>query len=164
MRVLLSLGSNLGDRAANLRHALDALARWPGVRLGAVSRVYETEPVGLAEQPDFLNAAAEIETELLPLELLNAVKEIEAALGRTPSERWGPRVIDIDLILWEDLMMTEARLTLPHAAFRSRYFVLAPLAEIAPEAVDPVTGKTVRALSESVEAQGRVAGCGPVTP
>lgn len=164
MRVLLSLGTNLGDRAANLRGALEAMGQLPGIQLTAVSNVYETEAMGVTEQPDFLNLAAEIETELVPLELLNAVKEIEGALGRTASERWGPRIIDIDLILWEDLVMTTERLTLPHAAFRTRNFVLAPLAEIAPETVDPVTGKTVSQLLQCVEAQGRAGKRGPLTP
>lgn len=156
MRVHLSLGSNLGDREVNVQKALEALKAVAGVAVIAVSHYYETEPVGVAEQPDFLNVAAEIETELAPLELLNTVKEIEARLGRTPSEHWGPRVIDIDIILWGNQVITTEPLTAPHKEFRKRAFVLAPLAEIAPEAVDPVTGKTVTELLRSPEAQGRV--------
>ncbi len=156
MRVHVSLGSNLGDRESNLRRALKALEADAGVAIIAVSHYYETKPVGMAEQPDFLNLAAEIETELAPLELLNAVKEIEARLGRAPSEHWGPRVIDIDIILWGQQMVTTEPLTVPHKEFRKRAFVLAPLAEIAPNAVDPVTGKTVAELLGSPEAQGRV--------
>ncbi len=162
MRVHLSLGSNLGDRELNLHRALEALEADAGVVIISVSHYYETEPVGMAEQPDFLNLAVEIETELAPLELLNAVKEIEARLGRTPSEPWGPRVMDIDIILWgQQTVMTEP-LTVPHKEFRKRAFVLAPLAEIAPNAVDPVTGKTVAELLGSPEAQGRV--CVRMTP
>ncbi|HPO13764.1 MAG TPA: 2-amino-4-hydroxy-6-hydroxymethyldihydropteridine diphosphokinase [Candidatus Hydrogenedentes bacterium] len=156
MRVHLSLGSNLGDREVNLQRALEALEAVAGIAIIAKSHYYETEPVGVAEQPDFLNLAVEIETELAPLELLNAVKEIEARLGRTPSEHWGPRVIDIDIILWGERTVTTEPLMVPHKEFRKRAFVLAPLAEIAPDAVDPVTGKTVTELLRSPEAQGQV--------
>jgi len=156
MRVHLSLGSNLGDRPARLREALRALGHLEGTQLLVLSRCYETEPLGPAEQPAFLNLAAEIETALTPLELLNAVKDIEARLGRTASERWGPRVIDIDLILWGGRVMADAQLTLPHREFRGRAFVLRPLAEIAPDAIDPVTGKTVAELAAAPEAQGWV--------
>jgi 2-amino-4-hydroxy-6-hydroxymethyldihydropteridine diphosphokinase len=156
MRVLLSLGSNLGDRGAHLRAALDALDRLEGVAVTAVSHAYETEPVGKTDQPVFVNVAAEIETDLEPLELLNAVKSIERGLGRVPAERWGPRVIDIDLVLWGETVLRTPELTLPHREFRKRAFVLAPLAEIAPGAVDPVTGLTVAELAGRPEAQGRV--------
>lgn len=100
--------------------------------------------------------AAEIKTGLAPLELLNAVKEIERELGRKDGPRWGPRPIDIDIILWDDLTMNDARLTIPHPRFRERAFVLAPLAEIAPEARDPLSGLTVRQLLESPGVEGRV--------
>lgn len=101
-RVLLSLGSNLGDRVGHLAAAFDALDGLETTRLVARSSLYETEPVGFVDQPDFLNAAAEIETALGPLELLNALKVLEVRLGRVPSEPWGPRAIDIDIILWGD--------------------------------------------------------------
>lgn len=150
MRVLLSLGSNLGDRDAYLSEAVNALAELPGVALVAASTRHDTAPVGVVDQPAFLNMAAEIETDLAPLELLNAVKAIESRLGRQPTYRWGPRVIDIDLILWGEMCFESETLTLPHPAFRDRAFVLKPLAEIAPEAVDPVTGKTVAELASLV--------------
>lgn len=154
MRMLLSLGSNLGDRLANLRDALDALGETTTVC--AVSHAYETEPWGETEQPGFLNAAVEIETDFAPLELLEVVKGIEARLGRTPTYRWGPRMIDIDLILCEDLVLDSERLTVPHPEFRNRAFVLAPLAEIAPDAVDPATGETVAALASRADGLGKV--------
>lgn len=152
--VYLSLGGNLGDRAGYLTAAIDALNALSGVRVVRVSGMYETAPVGPIDQPSFLNLAAEIETVLEPLELLNAVKEIERLLGRRPRQRWGPREIDIDIILWEDRVVETAELIVPHREFRQRAFVLRPLEELAPEAVDPVTGLTVQALAERPEAQG----------
>lgn len=162
MRVYLSLGSNLGDRAAILRAALSALAEVRHVQLAAVSDCYETEPVGKTDQPAFLNLAAAIETDLEPLELLDAVKDIERGLGRAPGERWGPRAIDIDLVLWGMRTIESETLTLPHAEFRKRAFVLTPLAEIAPQEIDPATGKTVSELAASPEAEGRVARWGHI--
>jgi len=156
MIVQLSLGSNLGDRAACLRAALRALAAEAGVELLTWSHCYETEPMGFAAQPAFLNMAVEIETALGPLELLNAVKAIEAGIGRQKSTRWGPREIDIDIILWGDTVFASERLTLPHREFRRRAFVLAPMAEIAPSAVDPVSGETVAALAAHPDVEGWV--------
>lgn len=156
MRVLLSLGANEGQREAALGSALEALAAWPGLRLLRVSGCYETSPVGITDQPDFLNAAAEIETALPPLELLNAVKRLEVQLGRRPGRRWGPRIIDIDIILYGDVVVATEALILPHPLFRERAFVLRPLAEIAPDAVDPVTGETIAALARARESAGRV--------
>jgi 2-amino-4-hydroxy-6-hydroxymethyldihydropteridine diphosphokinase len=146
---------------ANLRAALDALAGTGRVRVVKVSSAYETAPVGFPDQPAFVNLAVEIETALTPLELLNAVKEIERRLGRTPTARWGPREIDIDLVLWGSRVMDTAFLVLPHKEFRTRAFVLEPLAEIAPDAVDPVTGFTVQALRDRPGAQGGVTKLGP---
>ena len=156
MRVLLSLGSNLGERATNLRTACQELAAHEEIRLLTVSSFFESEPLGVTRQPAFLNAAAEIDTALTPMELLNAAKETEARMGRRPSQRWGPRVIDIDLVLCGDTVVETEALTVPHPRFRDRRFVLAPLAEIAPDAVDPVTGKTVAELAAAPEAQGQV--------
>jgi len=144
------MGSNLGDRAEHLRRALEAVAALPGTRLVAQSTVHETEPWGVTDQPSFLNMAAEIETALGPLELLNAVKTLESSLGRTPGPHWGPRAIDIDLVLWQDRVMETEALVLPHPRFRERAFVLLPLREIAPDAVDPVTGRTVAELAEAL--------------
>lgn len=162
--VYLSLGSNLTDREAHLRSALSCLRQLEGVMLTAVSHCYETEPLGRTDQPAFLNLAAEICTEMNPMELLNAVKGIEARLGREPSERWAPRIIDIDVILWDDKVLTADQLTVPHQSFRERAFVLLPLAEIAPGAVDPVTGKTVAELARCPEARGRIEKREKLTP
>lgn len=146
MQVLLSLGSNLGDRGAHLNQAIDALDALPGVSVERRSRLYETTPIGSPDQPTFLNLALEIETDLGPLELLKSIKNIEWQIGRRPTEHWGPRVVDIDIILWGALEMQAPGLTIPHTAFRERAFVLRPLAEIAPDAVDPVTGLSVSEL------------------
>lgn len=134
-RGFLGLGSNIGDRLANLRAARDALP----VTVVASSSVYETEPQGeVLDQPDFLNAVIEIETELGPEELLDACKAVERDLGREGGgERHGPRPIDVDLLLLGDLEHRSERLTLPHAEVTSRRFVLAPLLELAPDLALP---------------------------
>ena len=160
-RVHLSLGSNVGDRITNLRTALQALNETGRIRVTKVSNAYETAPVGYTDQPAFVNLAAEIETALEPLELLNAAKDIERGLGRTPTVRWGPREIDIDLILWGSRIVETESLVLPHKEFRKRAFVLVPLAEIALDALDPVTGLSVRELVGRPEAQGEVTKLGP---
>ena len=160
--VYLSLGANLGDRAAMLGRAVDALAALQPVRILRTSAVYESEPWGLIEQPKFLNIMAEIETALTPLELLYAVKSVEQQLGREPAPRWGPRCVDIDLILWADVILRTPELTLPHERFRERAFVLTPLAELAPDAVDPETGSTMAALAGRLDETGLVRYAEPI--
>jgi len=156
MRVQLSLGSNVGVRQDHLRAALRALDAAVGVHVTRCSGYYETEPLGNTAQPAFLNLAVEIETDREPLELLRTVKEIERRLGRTPAARWAPRVIDIDIILWESRVLDSEVLTVPHKEFRKRAFVLAPLEEIVPDAVEPVSGLTIAELAARPEVEGRV--------
>ena len=156
MAKLLSLGSNQGDKDAYLRNALRMIESDRLANIVVLSHVYETAPWGRADQPWFWNLGAEIETAREPLELLNGLKLIEQRLGRGPAEKWGPRTIDIDIILWDDAVLEENGLTLPHPEFRRRAFVLQPLAEIAPDVVDPVTGQTVAELAERPEAAGEV--------
>ena len=156
MFVQLSLGSNLGDRESALQDAVRALAQVDGVIVTAHSHCYETEPIGIKDQPPFLNMAVEIETALAPLELLKTVKSIEKQLGRKKTIHWGPREIDIDIILWGQEVFNSERLTLPHKEFRDRAFVLVPMAEIAPDAVDPITGETIAALAQRPEVEGWV--------
>ena len=133
--VALSLGSNVGDKAGTLRRALSAFADEPEIELRAVSRFYRTAPWGKTDQDWFVNACALILTSLPPETLLDRVKSLEVRLGRTPAERWGPRVIDVDLLAYDDLELKGDRLTLPHPELFNRAFVLVPLADIAPERV-----------------------------
>jgi dihydropteroate synthase len=134
-RVVLALGGNVGDKAKSLRRALRAIASEPGIELTAVSRLYRTAPWGKTDQDWFVNACALGQTSLKPEALLERVKRLEVELGREPTERWGPRVIDIDLIAYDDVTLTTERLTLPHPELFNRAFVLMPLAEIAPDLV-----------------------------
>jgi dihydropteroate synthase len=133
--VVLALGGNVGDKVLNLRRALAALAAEPEIELVAVSRFYRTPPWGKTDQDWFLNACALARTSLAPEALLERVKRLEVELGRKPAERWGPRVIDIDLIAYGDVALRTERLTLPHPELFNRAFVLVPLAEIAPDLV-----------------------------
>ena len=130
--MVLALGGNVGDKVLSLRRALRALASEPGIELAAISRFYRTAPWGKTDQDWFVNACALARTTLKPEALLDRVKAIEVELGRKTAERWGPRVIDIDLIAYDDIALKTERLTLPHAELFNRAFVLLPLAEIAP--------------------------------
>ncbi len=141
---LIGLGSNLGDRKAQLDAAVAALGEVAGVALRGISRYHETAPVGgPAGQGDYLNAAAVVETTLDPLDLLHILQDIERRAGRVRSVRWGERTLDLDLLLFGDRVIATALLQVPHPRMALRRFVLEPLAEVAPQAVDPVTGYTV---------------------
>ena len=143
--VYLGLGSNLGDRGSNLRRALNALEG--SAQVEAVSRVYASEPVGHIDQPEFWNVVARARTNLEPTALFDRLKQIETDLGRTPSFRNAPRVIDIDILSYDELVLETATLEIPHPRMRERSFVLYPLAEIAPDFRHPVTRETVSALA-----------------
>jgi len=142
-RVFLGLGSNLGEREEHVREALRCIAGLPGTRVVRASRLIETEPWGVTDQPPFINAVAEIRTSLEPGELLAAVKQIERELGRTDTYRWGPRLIDVDLLLYGRRVVEDGRLRLPHPHILERPFVVEPLAEIAPEVVEELRSAAV---------------------
>ena len=144
--VFVGLGSNLGDREQTIRRALALLDRLPETSLRRVSSLYDTDPVGVLEQPAFLNAVAELETELDPRALLWNLLLTERRLGRTRGQRWGARTIDLDLLLHGSAEIEEPDLVVPHPELTERAFVLVPLSELAPDLVHPVEGRTIRDL------------------
>jgi 2-amino-4-hydroxy-6-hydroxymethyldihydropteridine diphosphokinase len=150
----LGLGSNIGDKAATLADAVSRLAATPGIRVTARSADYRTPPWGDTDQDWFLNAAVGVETSLSPHELLEAGLAIETAMGRVRERRWGPRVIDIDVLSYEGAAISDERLILPHRFVRERAFVLVPLAEIAPDL--RIGPETVRDALANLDATGIV--------
>ncbi len=155
-RAFLGLGANVGDREGNLRDAIARLSAAEGVNFLRQSRVYETEPMGVVDQPRFLNMVVEVEIadEMAARDLLAVVKQIEEDVGRTKRERWGPREIDIDVLLVEEERVEEGDFEVPHPRMWERAFVMAPLAELAPEVKGP-TGETADEIAERLrEEQG----------
>ena len=154
-RAWVGIGSNIGDRLDYIRRALGAISELPNTGLVAVSSVYDTVPVGAIGQPRFLNAVAGLSTEIPPLELLRSLLAIEEECGRVRTAVWGPRTLDLDLLLYDEIVVHTAELTLPHPRARGRAFVLVPLAEIAPDLVFP--GET-ESVSRWVESFGDLSG------
>lgn len=148
-RVFLALGTNLGQRKKNLQQAINALG--DTVAIDLVSPIYLTSPWGIADQPDYFNACVAVTTKLSPLELLRNVKELEKKLGREPGVRWGPRLIDIDLIYFDQVVLKTEELTVPHPRRSERAFVLAPLNDIAADFVDPLEKRSVKELVAGVD-------------
>jgi 2-amino-4-hydroxy-6-hydroxymethyldihydropteridine diphosphokinase len=140
-RVFVGVGSNIGDRSAYLQKALDAIGLLPSTTVIQSSSVYETSPVGNHDQPRFLNAVIELSTSLLPGELLKRLQRIEKDLGRTKTVHWGPRTIDLDILLYDDRVIISKGLTIPHPRLEERRFVLVPLVELDPAVVHPVEHK-----------------------
>ena len=153
----IGLGSNLGDKKANCRKAIALLAK--SVRVVRVSSLYCTEPIGYTDQDEFVNAVVEIETGLSPDELLRQCRSIEDELGRVRTVRWGPRTIDVDILLYGTLMIETPELTIPHPLLHSRRFVLVPLCEIAPQAFHPKLRKTASDLLLDLQDRQRVLRC-----
>ncbi len=143
--VYIGLGSNLGDRHNNCLGAIELLKQ-NGLLVTRQSSMYETKPWGVTEQPEFVNMAVEAETELAPLQLLSLIKTIEKDMGRQETVRWGPRIIDLDILLYDDIIMNTDALTIPHPLMHEREFVLRPLSEIAEEKVHPVLKKKIGEL------------------
>jgi 2-amino-4-hydroxy-6-hydroxymethyldihydropteridine diphosphokinase len=148
----LGLGSNLGDRVGHLTDALSDLAADPAISIVIGSSLYESKPVGMVEQPDFLNMVVQVETGHPPLALLDACLGVEARLGRKRRERWGPRIIDVDVLVYDQLLWKDDRLVLPHPRMHERSFVLTPLAEIAPAL--KINGVGAHDLAERAGAEG----------
>ena len=150
--VYLALGTNLGNRTGNLRAAIESLP--PSVVVQQASPIYETPPWGVTDQPAFLNMVLEGKTHLSPLELLEYLKNLETKLGRAPTIRWGPRLIDMDILFYDSLVLRVPGLTIPHPHLHERPFVLVPLMDLAPDLVHPVLGISVRALLTMLDTTG----------
>jgi 2-amino-4-hydroxy-6-hydroxymethyldihydropteridine diphosphokinase len=147
IRAYVALGSNLGDPVGTLKDAIESLAALRGSLLKAISSLYRTAPVGLKHQPDFINAVVALDTRLPPMELLEELFAVEAAFGRQRSRKNAPRTLDLDLLLHGDRVQDDPQLTLPHPRMHERAFVLAPLAEIAPDIVIPGRGAVADLLA-----------------
>ena len=154
--VFLGLGSNLGEREKFLDRSVNELKGLGENKVVWISPVYETEPYGKKDQPAFLNAALQLETPLAPDELFIRIKAIEASLGRIGGERWGPRELDIDILIYDGLVFEEGGLKVPHPDMENRNFVLIPLMDIAPDLVHPVIGLTVTEMARRCNTGGRV--------
>jgi len=149
--VYIGIGSNLGDRKDNCRKAIKLLKE-NGIAVKKQSSMHETEPWGIKDQPKFINMAIEVETDKKPEELLRILKEIEKEIGRKETVKWGPRVIDLDILFYDDLILKTPDLEIPHPLMHERAFILKPLCEIAPDKKHPITGKTVREMLENLKA------------
>jgi 2-amino-4-hydroxy-6-hydroxymethyldihydropteridine diphosphokinase len=150
--IYIALGTNLGDRLANLHTAIEAMP--PKVKVLAESHVYETPPWGYEDQPAFLNMVLKAETSLEPEALLKYLKQIEVELGREKTVRWGPRLIDLDILFYDDLVVDTPPLVIPHPRLHERAFVLVPLADVAIDYAHPVLGERVRDLLQAVDVSG----------
>ena len=144
----IGFGSNIGDRLKHIQNAIHAISKTEGINLQKMSSVYKTDPVGYEEQAVFLNGVAAVQTSLSPLSLLHTLKGIETTIGRQHRIRWGPREIDLDILIYGALCLQTEKLVVPHPEMHLRRFVLVPLAEIAPNLVHPVFQETVQTLLE----------------
>jgi 2-amino-4-hydroxy-6-hydroxymethyldihydropteridine diphosphokinase len=153
-RVFIALGSNLGDKHKNILDAVNYLIE-EGVDIRKISSIIETAPYGLTEQPSFLNCVIEGYTELSPRKLLLLLLDIEKRLGRVRTIKWGPRTIDLDIIFYDDLVIDEPDLKVPHPDMKNRIFVLKPLVEIEPDFVHPIFKKSVKQLLEDLEGKSK---------
>ena len=149
-KVFIGIGTNLGDRHKNIEDAFKNL-QFYNLKIIKKSPVYETEPYGLREQPNFLNCVVEIETEEPPEELLKNFLKIEEEMGRERKIPWGPRIIDLDILFYENLIINEESLKIPHPDIENRFFVLKPLSDIAPKFIHPIFKKTIKQMLKDLE-------------
>ena len=152
--VFIGIGSNLGDRVANCKKAIDEISSI--AKVVQISSLYETDPVGKEDQPEFINCVVEIETELSPQDLLKHLNRVEEELGRVRHEKWGPRIIDLDIIFYDDQVIIDQNLEIPHPRAHLRRFVIEPLCEIAPEFIHPKFSISVLELLNKIEDDKRV--------
>ncbi|MEO0096429.1 MAG: 2-amino-4-hydroxy-6-hydroxymethyldihydropteridine diphosphokinase [candidate division WOR-3 bacterium] len=152
-RVYLLLGTNLGKLKENLMNAVDELSK-NGIKILKKSKIYKTKPWGKKDQPDFLNMAVEAETDFTPEELLQKIKEIEKKLKREKTEKWGPRIIDIDIIFYGNRIVNEPDLKIPHPYFFERNFAIIPMADIAPNFIPPAQNKSIKEMKAGVKNEG----------
>ena len=153
-RAFIGAGANLGEPVRQIKQALDELEKSPGVRLLGASSLYRTQPVGPVEQPPFINAVFALECGMNPHELLALLLSVEEKMGRIRGERWGPRVIDLDLLFYDEMVISGQGLEVPHPRLHERRFVLVPLVELAPDIIHPVIKKTVFDVLAALPAEG----------
>ena len=150
------MGSNIGDRASFLNRAAARMRQLNDTTVVWFSPIYESEPVGKEDQPPFLNAVGEIETSLMPPELLSHLKSIELDLGRTGTDRWGPREIDLDILLYDGFVYNQDGIQVPHPRLEERRFALVPFRDIAPDVIHPISGMTIEELARQCLGRGRM--------
>lgn len=154
--VYIAMGSNLDQRVTTLELARKQIVKAGGLVLADKSPYYETEPEGPLDQPRFINSVLRLRTDLTPIELLHRLQGIEQALGRRRGVRWGPRTIDLDILLYDDVILKEAGLEIPHPRMHRRRFVMEPLCDIAPEVIHPLFGKTAKELLKRLDWEGTI--------
>ena len=159
----IGFGSNIGDRLAHIQNAIQALSKTEEITLQNVSSVYKTDPVGYEAQAEFLNGVAAIQTSLSPLSLLHILKDIETEVGRQHRIRWGPREIDLDILIYGDLCLQTEKLIIPHPEMHLRGFVLVPLAEIAPDLVHPVFQESIQTLLNRLDDDKSISESGSIS-
>lgn len=147
----IGFGSNIGDRLVHIQNAIQTLSKTEGITLKEISSIYKTDPVGYEAQAQFLNGVVAIQTSVSPLFLLHTLKDIETAIGRKHRIRWGPREVDLDILIYGDLCIQTEKLVIPHPEMHLRGFVLVPLAEIAPDLVHPVFQETIQTLRNRLD-------------
>jgi len=152
----IGLGSNLNDKMANLNKPIELIEQDSRINVLKRSSVYQTEPVGIKDQPFFLNMVLEVETQISPFELLHFLQDIERKMGRKREKKWGSRKIDLDLLLYEDQVINSAELTLPHPQMHLRKFVLIPLAEIAKDKIHPLKKQTISELLKNLKENSKI--------